>query len=497
MKDVPKKGPHPCSKGMVEPMEPLLTRHNVQILRQAGHTQDDVAKLTKVALRTVQRIVVEPTVENLDDQAERKRRKIGRPSKTESFRKIIEDLLKTNPDLMSLELFRRVRELGYKGEKSALFELIKTIRPKEPQYSMRFEGLPGEFTQHDFGQVDVVFLDGSEKRIHFFASRLKWSRYAEVTIVPDEKAETLARTVAAHFTSFGGIPLLAVFDRPKTIALAWDHSGKVTEWNPVFTHAMTELGVGVEVDIELCWPYQPQEKGSIERVVQWVKNSFFRQRRFHDEDDLREQLAEWIREINECRPSNATQEIPAIRYSEELRRLRPVKVSPENLALRYPVYAGPTAMVRFENRYYSMPPETACVAGTMYLYRDHVRIVVGSHEACHPRFPVTDTISTLPEHRAARLAAVSGKRGKRYLKRQDLLETGQASLVFLTELVHRNRDWTPDIDRLHDQLQRYGPSAMDVAFRDAVQAKIFSVDYVQHCLERCSASQQSCLEVGT
>ena len=52
-------------------------------------------------------------------------------------------------------------------------------------------GLPGEFSQHDFGHVDVRFMDGSTKRIHFFASRLKYSRWVEVTIVENERVETL------------------------------------------------------------------------------------------------------------------------------------------------------------------------------------------------------------------------------------------------------------------------------------------------------------------
>ena len=46
---------------------------------------------------------------------------------------------------------------------------------------MRFEGLPGEFSQHDFGQMEVRYLDGRIERVHFFASRLKWSRWVEVT----------------------------------------------------------------------------------------------------------------------------------------------------------------------------------------------------------------------------------------------------------------------------------------------------------------------------
>src|SRR5260221_12836325 len=85
---------------------------------------------------------------------------------------------------------------------------------------VRFEGLPGEFTQHDFGQVDVRYMDGTKKRIHFFASRLKYSRWVEVTIVPDEQTETLVRTLVDHFTAIGGDSLFAGVGRPKNRRLA-------------------------------------------------------------------------------------------------------------------------------------------------------------------------------------------------------------------------------------------------------------------------------------
>jgi hypothetical protein len=46
--------------------------------------------------------------------------------------------------------------------------------------------------------VDVRFIDGRAKRIHFFASRLKYSRRVEVSLVPNEHVETLARTLVDH-----------------------------------------------------------------------------------------------------------------------------------------------------------------------------------------------------------------------------------------------------------------------------------------------------------
>ncbi len=57
--------------------------------------------------------------------------------------------------------------------------------------------------------------------------------------------------------------------------------------------------------------------------------------------------------------------------------------------------------------------------------------------ARHERRVKGDPPRPLPEHRAAKIAAVHGRRAKLYEKRQQLLNLGPDSLVLLTELVHR------------------------------------------------------------
>ena len=130
-----------------------------------------------------------------------------------------------------------------------------------------------------------------------------------------------------------------------------------------------------------------------------------------------------------------------------------------------------------------MDPEAAGIPGTLYLYRDRVRIVAGRFEAIHERFGPLGRVSRLPEHRAAHLAAVSGKRGKRYLKRQQLFELGEAAVSFLTEIVHRRpRDWSVEVDELHQMLQGVGAQRMQQAFRAAVQSDSYDVRFVAQCL---------------
>ena len=458
----------------------MLKRHEVEILLKAGHPKTEVARMSGVSLRSVNRIAQENSVVHVDDAAERTRRQIGRPSMVQNFRKQVVRILQETPDLASLEILRRVREVGYQGGKTALYDLVASLRPKPSKPLVRFEGLPGEFSQHDFGQVEVEFLNGTQQRIHFFASRLKYSRFMRVSLVQDETVESLVRTLAEHLASWGGRPLLCVFDRPKTIALEWRKNGEVTEWNPVFAYATLEMGVGVE----LCWPYQARQKGSVENLVGFVKSSFFKVRRFHDKEDLRQQLQDWHREVNEERPSRATGIIPAVRLAEEEPRLRALKVQPEELALRIPVYVGPTGTVLHDGHAYSMPPEAISMPATLYLYAQRVRIVAGRYAAEHPRKFAAHEGSSLAEHRAAMVAAVSGKRGKRYLKRQQLLELGEPAIRYLTEIVHRRpRQWFEDVDRLHQILQSHGPDVLRRAMEEGLKQQMFGAFYVERCLQ--------------
>jgi transposase len=465
----------------------MLKRHEIEILLKAGHSKAEAARLAGISLRSVNRIAVEAPVVHVDDAVEREKRRIGRPSIVEDFRELVVKILQEKPDLPTLEILRLVREAGYRGGKTALYALVASVRPKESKPLIRFEGLPGEFSQHDFGEVDVAFLDGSTRRIRFFASRLKYSRLIRVSVVKDQTVESLVRNLAEHLDSWGGAPLMCVFDRPKTVALKWRRNGEVTEWNPVFAYAMLEMGIGVE----LCWPQQPNQKGAVENLVGFVKSSFFKVRCFHDQEDLEQQLVEWHREVNQERPCRATGVIPAVRLTEEAPRLRSLKVRPKDLALRIPVYVGPTGTVLHDGHPYSMPPEAISMPATLYLYADRVRIVAGRYEVTHPRKFVAHEGSTLAAHRAALVAAVSGKRGKRYLKRQQLLELGEPAFLYLTEIVHRRpREWFHDIDRLHDILQSHGQEVLRRAMEEGIKEQVFSSSYVERFLQRSLIFQE-------
>jgi hypothetical protein len=130
-----------------------------------------------------------------------------------------------------------------------------------------------------------------------------------------------------------------------------------------------------------------------------------------------------------------------------------------------------------------MPPDAIGLSGTLYLSRDRVRIVAGRFGAEHVRQTEPGAGSILPEHRAQRVAAVSGKRARRYLQRQHLIDLGPSALAYLTELTHRRpHTWIQDVERLHDLLQTAGDVALRAAFDRGLAEHAIGAEYIAHYL---------------
>src|ERR1700730_2227810 len=96
-------------------------------------------------------------------------------------RDLLQRFWKRNPTCPLWRSFAGFGKAGYQGGKPALYALVASVRPKEIKPLVRLEALPGEFSQHDFAEVEVAFVDESSRRIHFFASRLKYSRLIRVS----------------------------------------------------------------------------------------------------------------------------------------------------------------------------------------------------------------------------------------------------------------------------------------------------------------------------
>ena len=203
----------------------VLKRHEIQVLRRAGHSLEEVVELAGVSQSSVQRVAAEPPVRTFDSLAERVRRGIGRPSKPRRSAHCSLPNWRGNPGCWGWSC---CAGRGWRATRARCARAdCGDPATQRAQPLVRFEGLPGG-SRSTTSARSTSSSATAPRPVHFFASRLKYSRWAQVSLVDDERVEALVRSLVDHFAAMDGIPLLAVFDRPKTVALAWRRDGVVT-----------------------------------------------------------------------------------------------------------------------------------------------------------------------------------------------------------------------------------------------------------------------------
>lgn len=444
----------------------------------------EVTEKTDVSKSTVRRVIEEEPIRDPKATQEERSARMGRPSKLEPVRADVERWLEEDPAVQSGVIFERLRQKGCEAKKSAVYDFVRKLRPPKDDGIVRFEAVAGEFVQHDFGQFRVLYSDTGEREVvHFFASRLKYSRLIHVTIVPDEKLESLCFALLDAYAYLGGLPLISVFDNPKTVVIK--REGRDVVWNETFAQFAVEIGMTPDAH----WPRRPNEKGSVENLVGFVKSSFFKVHRFRNRADLEERLETWHHEVNDERSCRATGEIPRVRFLLEEPRLKPVQIPAGGYALRFTRVVRTDGYCEFESLRYFAGFDYVGRSLTLRVSRDEVAIFAGADfVARHPRQPLNGKYSILPEQRPQ----VLQKPGARpYSKRQLLLDLCPAAEWFLTELRHRRPDtWKDDVDAAYELLERYGDEAVRDALVEAARQSMAGSEYLEAILAGHASTQE-------
>lgn len=453
---------------MIDPM----TRQRIHIHREAGLSHGRIAGLTRTSVRSVQRVLGEPMptpAEMADGRLSRPHG--GRPAVAFAHADRLTALLAERPDLPTTELLRiATTEWCWSGSRATFFRIVRSLRPAPvPEPMVRFEGLPGEFAQFDFGEAVVTYADDRTEKVIIFVGRLKFSRAVQVFIVPDQQTETLIRCVVACCRAWGGSPLAWVFDNPKTVVVSRPGESPV-RLNADLAHLAGELRVAVE----LCTPRRGNQKGSVERGVGWAKNSFLRVRRFLDRADLEAQLAAWLAEINAQRRSDATKEIPATLLAQEAGRLadRPVPWTADAYPLRASATVTPVATAVVRGTPYQVDPKAIGTVATVLIRRHTVEFhTVRGTVITHQRRDGQRAVQRLPGQATEVLTRLHGERKRNYWQRECILALGPAAATFLEELIHArgNGGWVREVARLFALLEERGANRLTTALARCVE----------------------------
>ena len=154
-----------------------------------------------------------------------------------------------------------------------------------------------------------------------------------------------------------------------------------------------------------CRPARGNEKGCVERAIQYVRSSFFAARPFTTLEDFNRQARAWRDQVAHQRPwpGDGSRTVAQV-FEEEKPHLLPLPAHPFSCDATRTVYADKTLCVRFDLNDYSVPPQALGRALTLVASPTTVRLLDGATEiASHPRSYDRHEQIEDPAHRQALL----------------------------------------------------------------------------------------------
>jgi len=404
-----------------------MARSAIKYLKQQGQFNPRIAGLVGCDRHTVTRV--------LGASTDPSRRRRVRPGSLEPQRETLRSWIEKDvPGTRMLELARQDPTAPYRGGASTFYRFVARLRTELAAGAapvIRFEGLPGEFVQWDWGEARVP-LGGTVIRRVFLAGRLKYSRLSAVRWRTQMDLETLLRAMLDIVEGWGGVPWAWVFDNMKTVTLGRDAEGQ-PRWNPAFWRFATEIGCHPE----LCDPGAAQQKGSVENLVKWVKSNFLPGRSFADDEDLAHQSLAWAHEkAQQVSPAHGQQ--PLDLWPQERATFGPLTATAASYGLYRVATVNRESLVRVDGNQYSVPVGHLGQAIDVHILRDVIRLSRdGVPLAEHPRLRETGQRQRDPAHYAPALE--HRRRARLVLERERLCALGPDVTAYVTVLSQRRR----------------------------------------------------------
>jgi transposase len=411
-----------------------------------------------------------------------------RPSLLDPYKPFIGEILDKHPRLRATRLFEMVRGRGYPGGYAPVRRYVGSIRPAaKAEAFLKLATLPGEQAQVDWGHFGKIQVGAATRSLSCFVLVLSWSRAMFARFTLDQTLETFLLGHALAFEALGGVPRRILYDNLKSVVL--ERVGEHIRFHP----QLLECAGHYHFAPVPCAPYRGNEKGKVERTIQYLRHGFFAARRVTTVDDLNRQLAEWIANIAHARPVPGDPTRRPVRDAlvEERDRLLPLPAHRFECDHVRPIASGKQPYVRFDRNDYSIPHDRIRQPLTLIASETEVRVTdaVGTELARHRRSYDSAVIVEDPKHLEQLTAE---KRQARELRRRDRLRGAcPSAAAFLDALARRGEPIGTHAARLTRLLDAHGAPALEAALVEVLDRGAVSADAVAHVLDQRARARKT------
>jgi transposase len=408
-----------------------------------------------------------------------------RSSLIDPYKAFIDETLNAHPRLRATRLYEMIAERGYVGGIALLRRYVQKVRPRTPSAYLKLRTLPGEQGQVDWGNFGTITVGYARRKLSCFVMVLSYSRAMAARFFYDQSMESFLFGHVCAFESLGGVPRQLLYDNLKSVVL--ERVGEHIRYHP----RLLELAGQYHFAPRPCAPYRGNEKGKVERTIQFLRSSFFAARTYHDLDDLNAQLTQWIERVAHTRmlPEDPERRRVADVWTEEKERLLPLPKHAFSCTRIITAAVGKWPYIRFDLNEYSVPH--TCVGQTLTVIAspELIRIVDGAGGTLAEHVRVYDRGMCVEDRQHIDALAKEKRRAQEISGRDRLRQACKNVDALLEAMALRGLPLRRQTNTLLKLLDRYGASELDRAIGRALSTQAHSAASVAHLLDQRTREQ--------
>lgn len=402
-----------------------------------------------------------------------------RPSIADGYRPFIEETLAKYPRLRASRLYVMARARGYTGGPDHFRHVVSRFRPRPvAEAYLKLRTLPGEQAQVDWAHFGKVSIGKARRPLMAFVLVLSWSRHIFLRFFYSHAMASFLRGHIEAFAAIGGVPRVILTDNLKSAVL--ERRGDAIRFHP----QLLELAAHYRFEPRPVAVARGNEKGRVERAIQYARHAFFAAREWTDLADLNRQARAWCEgEASDRRcPGDPSMTVRQA-FEHERPLLLPVPDNPLPSEERIEVSVGKSPYVAFDLNHYSVPHTHVRRTLVVVATEEAVRIMDGISEvARHARSFDRGMWIEIPAHVAELEKAKHAARAHRGMDR--LQQACPEAQPFLVAVAERGGNVGGATARLLKLLDSYGPQDLHVAMARTRAADSSHVASVEQCLDQ-------------
>ncbi len=402
-----------------------------------------------------------------------------RASLVEPYRLFISQTLQTYPTLTARRLYDMVCERGYPGQSSHFRHLVSTMRPRPAAEAyLRLRALPGEEMQIDWAHFGHLQIGQARRPLMGFVAVLSYSRRVFLRFCLNAQMDSFLRGHVEAFHAFSGSARVLLYDNLKSAVL--ERLGDTIRFNP----ELLAFAQHYRFEPRPVAVRRGNEKGRVERHIDFIRKSFFAAREFADVADLNAQAQVWCegRALDRPWPQDDSLTVRQAFALEQPRLL----VSPGAdfaLGQRLDVAVAKTPYVRFDWNDYTVPHSHVQRTVSVLADEQRVRIFDSLTElANHPRSFDRHQVIEDPAHVQA--LVVHKRRARAHRGCDVLAHVAPAATTLLQMAAVRGHNLGSITAALLRLLDQYGAPALQAALLEAIARDVPHPNAVRFALER-------------